>query len=82
VYKIENLFITPECFSYLEKRNLVAQFQKAKNYLLSNQAHQTRFKERMPKGSGIFYFRINRQYRAIGYFDNHDLIISKIDNHQ
>lgn len=82
MYKIKNLFITPECLSYLEKRNLINQFKKAKSYLLSNQAQKTRFKERMPKGSGVFYFRINKQFRAIGYFDNYDLIITKIDNHQ
>jgi plasmid maintenance system killer protein len=80
--KITDVLITNECFEYLKKRNLTSQFIKAKQYLLSGEIKNTRFKERNPKGSWIFYFRINKQYRAIGYFDLKDLVIFKIDNHQ
>jgi len=41
------------------------------------------FKKRQPKKDSIWYFRINKQYRAIGYIDDdRNLIIVEIDNHQ
>ena len=70
-------------FSYLRKRGLISQYQKAKRYLLEGHLLQTRFKERNPKGSGIWYFRINRQFRALGVFDEEGtLIVFEIDDHQ
>lgn len=72
-----------EIASYLKSRNLLKQYKKAKQYLLSGNYLNTKFKERNPKGSGIWYFRINKQYRALGVFnDLGQLIIFKIDNHQ
>ncbi|MEI7742051.1 MAG: hypothetical protein WCJ29_06185 [bacterium] len=42
-----------------------------------------KFKEREPENSGIWYFRINKQFRAFGVFSNVGyLIIFKIDDHQ
>ncbi|MBI4122092.1 MAG: hypothetical protein HY461_02065, partial [Parcubacteria group bacterium] len=68
---------------YLTARGLLKQYTKAKRFLLHGNLLQVRFKERNPKGSGIWYFRINKQYRALGVFDaDGDLIIFKIDNHQ
>lgn len=67
----------------MEQRNLLKQYKKAKDYLLGGNILQTKFKERNPRGSGIWYFRINKQYRALGVFDDDgNLIIFKIDNHQ
>lgn len=67
----------------LESRGLLKQYRKAKEFLLEGRIVQVRFKERNPKGCGIWYFRINRQYRALGVFDEAgNLIIFKIDNHQ
>lgn len=72
-----------EILPYLEKRNLLKQYKKAKVYLLNGNTVQVKFKVRNPKGSGIWYFRINRQYRALGVFnDKGTFIIFKIDNHQ
>ncbi len=69
--------------SYLEDRGLLNQYLKAKRYLLAGNTLQVKFKERNPQGSGIWYFRINRQFRALGVFNaDGDLIIFKIDNHQ
>lgn len=70
-------------FNYLQSRGLIKQYQKAKRYLLNGNVNSTKFKERNPKGEGIWYFRINKQYRALGIFDEEEnLIIFKIDNHQ
>ena len=69
--------------SYLVKRGLLDQYKKAKRYLLEGETLKVRFKERNPKGSGVWYFRINRQFRALGVFDGGgNLIVFDIDNHQ
>ncbi len=81
--KIQKILEKKEILPYLEKRNLVKQYKKAKQFLLEGKTLQSKFKERNPKGSGIWYFRINKKYRALGVFnDNSDLIIFKIDDHQ
>jgi len=78
-----DIFESKEVAEYLEKRNLVSQYKKAKKYLLSGSIAQVRFKERHPKKSGIWYFRINNQFRALGVFDEEgNLIVFEIDNHQ
>ncbi len=67
---------------YLEKRGLVKQYRKAKQYLLAGHQIQAKFKERSPKGSGIWYFRINKQFRALCVFNKEgDLVVFEIDNH-
>lgn len=68
---------------YLKARGLLRQYLKAKRYLLTGNVLQVKFKERNPQGSGIWYFRINKQFRALGVFKTDgDFIIFKIDNHQ
>ncbi|MFA4891634.1 MAG: hypothetical protein WC604_04810 [Candidatus Gracilibacteria bacterium] len=81
--KIQRILERKEIFNYLQARGLLKQYQKAKRFLLQGNALQVKFKERNPKGSGVWYFRINKQFRALGVFDEEgDLIIFKIDNHQ
>lgn len=81
--KVQHIFERKEILAYLTARGLLRQYKKAKNFLLQNHALHVKFKERNPKGSGIWYFRINRKFRALGIFDkNGNLIIFKIDNHQ
>ena len=67
---------------YLEKRNLLKQYKKAKNFLLLKHFSLVNFKKRNPSKNKIWYFRINRQFRALAYFDNDILIVFDIDNHQ
>lgn len=81
--KITHIFERKEILPYLTARGLLKQYIKAKNFLLNGNIVQVRFKERNPKGCGIWYFRINRQYRALGVFDRWgNLIVFKVDNHQ
>lgn len=81
--KISRILEKKSILPYLKSRGLLNQYKKAKKYLLSGNVVSTRFKERNPKGSGIWYFRINKQFRALGVFDNDgNLIVFKIDNHQ
>lgn len=80
---VSRIFEKDKIYLYLKKRGLLEQYKKAKAYLLVGRITQVRFKERNPKGSGIWYFRINRQFRALCVFDEEgDLIIFDIDNHQ
>ena len=77
--KIEHIFEQKHIAEYLESRNLLKQYKKAKNYLLLGHPLKVRFKE----GSGIWYFRINKQFRALSVFDKAgNLIVFKIDNHR
>ena len=76
---IENKRVRP----YLEARGLYSQYQKAKQILLSGDHARVRFKERQPQDSGVWSFRINKQFRAFGFFRSPgQFAISKIDNHQ
>jgi hypothetical protein len=67
---------------FLQKRNLINQYKKAKQYVLNWINNKTFFKERWPKWSNIWYFRINKQYRAFWSFDkDKDFRIFKISDH-
>ena len=68
---------------YLKSRGLFKQYKKAKQILLFGDRLRVLFKEREPQGSGIWSFRVNKQFRAIGFFsENGTFIVSRIDNHQ
>lgn len=67
---------------YLQKRGLLQQYVKAKGDLLSGHFSSRDFKRRQPKTEGKWSFRINRKYRAWGYFDGNDFIVFAIDDHQ
>jgi hypothetical protein len=60
-----HIFETEEVFKYLQKRNLLKQYKKAKEYLINGSYIQTNFKLREPKKEKIYYFRINKQFRAL-----------------
>ncbi len=78
--KIHQIFERKEIIPYLAIRGLLNQYKKAKKYLLQGNILNVKFKERNPKGSGVWYFRINRQFRALGVFNaTGNLIIFKID---
>lgn len=81
--KLLQIFERKEVVHYLETRGLINQYKRAKQFLISGNARQVNFKKRNPKGSGIWYFRINKQFRALGVFDDQgNLIVFEIDNHQ
>ncbi len=67
---------------YLEKRKLVQQYKKAKEFLKNNHLSSVSFKKRKPKSSGKYYFKINKKFRAIGVFDGKDFIVTAISDHQ
>jgi plasmid maintenance system killer protein len=62
---------------------LINQYKKSKNKLLNWELSWIDLKEREPKKSWVWSFRINKQYRVVWFFDNNnDFIVSYIDNHQ
>ncbi len=71
-----------EVESYIIKRNLSKQYTKSKQLILSWDIWWTKFWIKEPKQLNIRYFRINKQYRAIGYWENQTFIVSYIDDHQ
>jgi len=79
---IKQVYISDNLIHYLEKRNLDTQYKKTKSYILSGNYRQVKLKLREPKKDGVFYFRINKQYRALCYRDWSTLKIFDIDNHQ
>ena len=81
--KINRILERAEILKYLQIRNILKQYKKAKNYLLTENLNQIQFKKRQPKADSVWYFRINRKYCAIGYFDDDgDFIVVGIDDHQ
>lgn len=72
----------PEIIEYLESRNLLKQYKKAKNYILSGKFTTVQLRKKEPKSLNIWYFRINQQYRAIGYIEQNIFYIIAVDDHQ
>ena len=66
----KNIFESKKVVEFLQKRQIITQYKKAKQYILSGMPKTTQFKQREPKHTDIFYFRINKQFRAWGKFDN------------
>lgn len=68
---------------YLKKRWLVNQYKKSKQLLLSWMLWKTDFKQRKPKNSWVYSFRVNQQFRAFWKINSEwDLVIYEINNHQ
>ena len=81
--KIREIFEDDDdIFKYLQRRALLKQYLSAKSQLLSGSFSSRDFKKRQPKSDGVWSFRINRKYRAWGYFRGDDFIVSDINDHQ
>ena len=79
---INKILIAEDLIDFIEKRKLDNQYKKAKNYILKWLFRQVNLKLREPKRDKIYYFRINKQYRAICKIEWDILKIFDIDNHQ
>ena len=77
------LALHAELEEYLKKRGLSAKFNKQKKLFENNLFHPSLTVELLePRHLKIFSFRIDRKYRAIFIFINHDAIeIIDINNH-
>ena len=79
---INKVIISDDLIDFIESRNLVNQYKKAKKYILSWFFRQVDLKLREPKKEKNYYFRINKQYRAICKLEWNILKIFDIDDHQ
>jgi len=79
---IKNVFESDEVIQYLQKRDLIKQYKKAKNFILLWYFKYVSFKKREPKKSEIYYFRVNKQFRAIWYMEDDIFYVLEIDNHK
>jgi len=80
--KISQVLIFDKAEKYLTARNLINQYKKAKRTLLLGDTKTVEFKLRKPKENKIYEFRINKKYRAFGFFNNSIFKVSKISDHQ
>ena len=67
---------------YIRKRNLVKPYLKAKKYLEMGFYEIVDLRKRKPKSANVFYFKITKKYRAIGYIEDSIFIITEIYDHQ
>jgi hypothetical protein len=67
---------------YLQERNLVKPYIKAKLLLENGDLQSASFRKRRPKHLEIYYFRINKKYRAIGRFKGNLFVVTEISDHQ
>ena len=65
---------------YLSKRRILPQYNNAKQKIILWVSRDLKLRE--PKSQKIYYFRINKQFRAYGILKWNILIVFKIDNHQ
>lgn len=63
---IKKVIISQKLIEYLQARKLEKQYFKAKEYTLSGNGKNIDLKLREPKSEKIWYFRINKQFRAAG----------------
>ena len=67
---------------YIKKRNLEKSYFKAKKYLENNFFELIDLRKRKPKSANLYYFKIDKKYRGIGYIEGNSFIVTKISDHQ
>ena len=68
--------------SYLKKRGLVSKYLKAKNNILQGNYRAVDLIKRMPHTDDIWYFRIDKKYRALAERVDNKLYVFLISDHQ
>ncbi len=79
---ISRIFIDRKVEKEIRKKHLTTLFQKAIDYLKDGNFPAVQFKKRRPYKTQKYYFRINKQYRAIGVFQGDDFYIFEVNDHQ
>ena len=67
---------------YLRKRQILTQYQKAKQYILEGDLQQVALKKRKPTSDNIYQFRITKKYRAYAKMEKVGLVVFSISDHQ
>lgn len=79
---ISEIRINSLAITYIEKRGLKNQYQKICKFILQGHLKNVNLKIREPKSQEMWYFRINKQYRALCKIQWSILYVVEIDNHQ
>ena len=79
---IQKIIERKDIVTYLEKRNLLEKYKKVKKFVLNGDFKLVDLKKRKPKKDEIWHFRIDKQFRALCYFEDNILMVFDIDNHQ
>ena len=80
--RIDEVAISKKCISYLKKRKLFQQYKKQETFILEWAFSKVQLGLRSPKSLGIYYFRINKQYRAFATKEWNRLVVFKIYDHK
>lgn len=64
---MNRVLIFDKAEKYLVSRNLVSQYKKAKEKILSGDLKSVDFKLRRPKKEEIYQFRLTKKYRTFRY---------------
>lgn len=78
---IKEVLIDKALIIYLKDRKLLSQYKKAERFLTAWQLQNIDFKLREPKEKGVWYFRINKQYRAFAFLEDERLYIYEVNDH-
>ena len=79
--QIDNIIEKKEILEFLVSKNLLTQYKKCKSYLYAGVLKSIDFKIHKQKKNKIYYFRINKQYRALCIIENNELRVFNIDDH-
>ena len=80
--KITKILIDRKQLKNLQRLGLISPYKKAVILLETGNLRQVDFKKRRPYNNEIYYFRINKQYRAIGDFIGDIFHVFEINDHQ
>lgn len=80
--EIESIIEHKDIWKYIISHNLLKQYKKAKNLILSWSLKSVDFKKRRPYKTEKYYFRINNKYRAFWFLEWKILKIFEINDHQ
>jgi hypothetical protein len=80
--KVSEILEHKKVYNYIVSHNLLLQYKKAKNLILSWDLKSVDFRKRRPYKSEKFYFKINNKYRAFCFFEWNTLKIFEINDHQ
>ena len=79
---IREVLIEEQSLAYLKQRGLDKQYFKAVRLILIWYYDSVDLRKRRPKKADIYYFKINKQFRAIGKIKEGVFWVTSISNHQ
>jgi hypothetical protein len=82
VFKCDSVVEVPWIKEYVQTRWIEKQYIKAKAYLIEGKFVEIDFHKRKPTTNDIYYFKINKKYRAIWYLDWPTFKVVEISDHQ